>query len=75
MIVKHNNLFLFIFWHSGMPFGYSQVIEIEGTTFGNNNIPISSCTIVASDSENGSNILAFKNSDASGNYKLILSRN
>jgi hypothetical protein len=47
------------------------VIEIEGTTFGNNNIPISSCTIVASDSENGSNILAFKNSDASGNYKLI----
>jgi hypothetical protein len=35
------------------------VIEIEGTTFGNN-IPISSCTIVASDSENGSNILAFK---------------
>jgi hypothetical protein len=50
------------------------VIEIEGTTFGNNNIPISSCTIVASDSENGSNILAFKNSDASGNYKLILSK-
>jgi hypothetical protein len=43
-----------------MPFFYSQVIEIEGTTFGNNNIPISSCTIVASDSENGSNILAFK---------------
>jgi hypothetical protein len=42
-----------------MPFFYSQVIEIEGTTFGNN-IPISSCTIVASDSENGSNILAFK---------------
>jgi hypothetical protein len=32
------------------------VIEIEGT-FGNN---VSGCTIVASDSENGSNILAFK---------------
>ena len=78
MIVKnHNNLFKFIFlaFLIGMPFfGYSQVIEIEGTTFGNNNIPISSCTIVASDSENGSNILAFKNSDASGNYKLILSK-
>jgi hypothetical protein len=77
IVKKHNNLFLFIFlaFLIGMPFfGYSQVIEIEGATFGNNNIPVSSCTIVASDSENGSNILAFKNSDASGNYKLILSK-
>lgn len=77
ILEKHNNFIIFIFlaFLIGMPFfGYSQVIEIKGTTFDSNNKLISSCTIIASDSEDGNNILAFKNSDASGNYKLILSQ-
>lgn len=78
MIVKnHNNLFMFIFlaFLIGMPFfGYSQAIEIQGIAVDSENKPISSCTIIASDSEDGSNILAFKNSDVNGNYKLILSK-
>ncbi len=78
MIVKnHNNLNIFIFlaFLIGMPFfGCSQVFEIEGFTLDSEKKPIGSCTVIASDSENGSNILAFKNSDSSGNYKLILSQ-
>jgi hypothetical protein len=67
MIVKnHNNFCIFIFlaFLIGMPFfGYSQGFEIEGTVIDSINKPISNCTIVATDSENGTNILTFKNSD------------
>lgn len=78
MIVKnHNNFCIFIFlaFLIGMPFFvYSQAIEIQGSARDVDKKPISSCTIIASDSENEINILAFKNSDVNGNYKLILSK-
>lgn len=56
-----------------MPFfAFAQTYEIQGTISDSVNRPVINSVIIASDSKEESNILAYKISDDNGNFKLIL---
>ncbi|MGJ8592117.1 MAG: hypothetical protein ACSHXF_06195 [Aquaticitalea sp.] len=57
----------------GMPFfAMAQTFELHGTIVDSLNKPVVNAVILASDTEDESNILAYKNSDNNGHYKLTL---
>lgn len=75
ILKKHNNfrIFIFLAFLIGMPFfAIGQQYEINGTILDPTSKPIINAIIIASDSKSQANILAYKSSDANGNYKLVL---
>ncbi|HAH55497.1 MAG TPA: hypothetical protein DCM02_09545, partial [Flavobacterium sp.] len=57
----------------GMPFFVvGQQYEINGTILDATSKPIVNAIIMATDTKSQANILAYKSSDANGNYKLVL---